>query len=208
MTTLRKLWHQFAILGLLIGLTAGAQAATLSLVPYNSTSDGLDLSVDIAVDDGLATFSFANESTGAAADAVLARVYFEIGLGDLGLSNGTVIGGSGTSFSTSFGGPAAPPGSNNIGWQGELTAFGAAAPGPQNGLNVGDELVISFAFDGTLEALLGALTDANGNARIGAHVLDCQGDDSCAVSVVPVPAALPLFFSALATMFVARRRAK
>lgn len=200
--------QRLAMLGLFFGLAGGAQAATISIAPYNSTAEGLELSVDVTVDSGQAFFSFSNDSTGDAADSVIARIYFEIGLGDLGLSSGSVVGGNGTSFSTSFGGPAAPPGANNVNWQGELTAFGADAPGPQNGVNVGDELIIAFAYDGTLQTLLDGLTDANGNARIGAHVLDCQNGNSCAgTTVVPIPAALPLFFGALVSMFAVRRRA-
>lgn len=183
-------------------------AASLNLFAFNSTADGLDLSMEVAVSDGLALFSFANNSTGDASGSSVARIYFESGLVDAGLSAGMVLDQSGTLFASSFPGPSAPPSGNIINWTGELDAFGAQAPGPVNGLNVGDALTIAFTYEGTLESLVGFLTDVDGNARVAAHILDCSDGNSCAATVVPVPAALPLLFSALAGLgFASRRKA-
>ncbi len=92
-------------------------------------------------------------------------------------------------------------------WAGEFFAIGATSPPPKHGIGVGDNLVVTFGYNSTLAALLTGLTDASGNARIAAHVLDCNGGNGCAAAtVVPVPAALPLLLSALAGLFVVQRR--
>lgn len=185
-----------------------AQAATLNLTAFNDDSvTGLDMSVDIAAGGGSATFTFANNSFGDAADSVLARIYFESGLAGLGLSNGAVTGGSGVKFVTGYPGPDNPPAGNNIGWAGNAVAFGAAASPSQNGLRVGDELILTFDYSGTLDALVAAVSDMSGTSRIAGHVLDCNNGDSCAaVAVVPVPAALPLLLGGLASLGFLRSR--
>lgn len=188
-----------AALAVTMGLSTAAHGYSIDLTAYNAVADGLSLTVDVTVDDGTASFTFANQSTGDSSRAVLARIYFEAGLADLGLSGGTVIGGAGTLFSAKYPGPESPPGGNNINWGGELAAFGASSPPPQNGVNVGETLLITFAYGGTLNDLVNGLLDPNGNARIAGHVLDCVNGNSCAAqTVVPVPAALPLLLSGLA----------
>jgi hypothetical protein len=62
-----------------------------------------------------------------------------------------------------------------VNWAGEFYAIGAGSPPPTNGLGVGDSLVMTFSYGGTLDALLAAITSESGDARIAAHVLDCDG---------------------------------
>jgi len=185
-----------------------ASAVSIAFRAYNAVPADLDLTVDVTVSNGQAFFEFANNSTGDSAGSSLARIYFEAGLTSFDLFNGTVMGGTGTHFMADFPGPNSPPGGNNVVWTGVLASFGAVAPPPHNGLGVGDSLLIVFDYAGTLDALVTALQDESGNARIAGHVLDCVGGDSCSVTtVVPVPAALPLMLSGLAGLgFLARRR--
>jgi hypothetical protein len=202
----RYLLPAVAVLALASG---SAQAVTVSFGAYNAAAPGLDLSVDVTVAGGIASFGFANDSFGDSAGAVVARLYFESGLGDLGFDDPSIAGGSGVSFSTSYPGPGSPPGGNTVDWSGEYFAIGAVSPPPVNGLGVGDSLVVTFSYAGTLDALLAALIDPSGDARIAAHVLDCHGGESCAAittTVVPAPAALALLFSALGALGLVRRR--
>ena len=184
-----------------------ASAVVVSFGAYNATAPGLDLSVDVTVDSGVASFAFSNNSSGDSADAVAARLYFETDLGGI-LSNPNVVGGSGVSFSTNYPGPASPPGGNTVDWGGEFYAIGAAAPPPQNGLGVGDSLLVTFDYAGSLDDLVAALTDQSGHARIAAHVLDCVNGNSCSAvtNPVPLPAAFPALLSALFLLIARRRR--
>lgn len=201
---MRRLHIVFALLAL--ALSTSAKAVVVPITAYNASAPGLDLSVDVTVDGGLASFAFDNSSTGDSADAVVARIYFETGLADL-LSDPTIVGGSGVSFSTDFPGPASPPGGNLVNWGGEFYAIGAVQPPPANGLGVGDSLLVTFAYAGTVDALVAALTDQDGNSRIAVHVLDCVNGQSCAaITTVPLPGAFPLMLSAFFGLFVARRR--
>jgi hypothetical protein len=190
-----------------LAFAGNAGAVVVPLTAYNADAPGLDLSVDVTVDGGVASFAFSNDSTGDSAAAVAARIYFETGLGALGLSNPTIVGGS-ANFSTDFSGPGSPPAGETIGWGGELYAIGAVEPPPQNGLGVGDSLLVTFDYAGTVDALVAALIDTSGNARIAIHVLDCVDGNSCAAvtTPVPLPAALPALLSALGLLIVRRRR--
>jgi len=189
-----------------IALSASANAVVVPIVAYNADAPGLDLSVDVTVDDGIASFAFSNDSTGEAADAVIARIYFETGLADL-LSDPTIAGGSGVSFGEDFGGPASPPGGNLVNWGGEFYAIGALPPPAHNGIDVGDSLLVTFAYAGTVDDLVAAITDADGNSRIAVHVLDCANGQSCAaITTVPLPAGFPLLLSGFFGLFLARRR--
>jgi uncharacterized protein (TIGR03382 family) len=187
---------------------ARAGAVVVSLSAFNADAPGLDLSVDVTVDGGVASFAFSNDSTGDSAAAVAARIYFESGLGALGLSNPTIVGGSGVSFSADYPGPGSPPAGNTINWSGEVAAIGAEEPPPQNGLGVGDSLLVTFDYAGTVDVLVAALIDSSGNARIAAHVLDCVDGESCSAvtTPVPLPAALPALLSALGLLIARRRR--
>jgi uncharacterized protein (TIGR03382 family) len=191
-----------------LAFAGNAGAVVVQLTAYNATASGLDLSVDVTVDGGVASFAFSNDSTGDSAAAVAARIYFETGLGAVGLSNPTIVGSSGVSFSTDYPGPGSPPAGNTVNWSGEVYAIGAAAPPPQNGLGVGDSLLVTFDYAGTVDALVAALIDTKGNARIAAHVLDCVNGESCSAvtAPIPLPAALPALLSALGLLIVRRRR--
>ena len=189
-----------------MAVATSANAVVVPLTVYNLDAPDLNLSVDVTVDNGLAYFEFSNDSTGDSAGSVVAQIYFESGLADL-LSNPSIAGGSGVSFSADDVSPGSPPGGQEIGWAGEFYAIGATPPPSQNGLGVGDSLTVTFDYAGTVDALVAALTDADGNSRIAVHVLDCVGENSCgAVSTIPVPAAFPLLAAALSGLFLVRRR--
>jgi hypothetical protein len=192
-----------------LGASLSASAISVQFSAYNANASDLDLSVDIRVEDGQALFTFVNDSLGSAANSSAARIYFELGAGSLGLSNASVVSGAGTDFSTDYPGPGAPPASNNIGWSGEFLAIGAGSPPSRNGLNPGETLTVIFAYDGSAQALVDAIVDPHGEARIAAHVLNCVGGNSCAAQAdmpVPVPAALPLLLSSLAGLGLIGRR--
>jgi hypothetical protein len=179
---------------------------SVPITAYNASAPDLNLSVDVTVDDGLASFAFSNDSTGDSAGAVVARIYFETGLADL-LSDPTIVGGSGVSFGTDYPGPQSPPGGNLVNWSGEFYAIGALPPPAHNGIDVGDSLLVTFAYGGTVDDLVAAITDADGNSRIAVHVLNCVNGSSCAaITTVPLPAGFPLLLSGFMGLFVARRR--
>lgn len=192
-----------------VSLAGTAGAVSIQFFAYNAAAPELSLSVDVLAENGLASFEFANNSSGDSAGATLARIYFESGFSTIGLSNGQVMGGVGTQFGASYPGPGSPPAGNNIGWAGEFAAFGAAASPSHNGVGVGDSLLIEFAYSGSLADLVAAITDPSGNARIAGHVLDCVGGNSCAATaqVVPLPAGLPLLLSGIAGLALLRKRA-
>ena len=189
-----------------MAVATSANAVVISLTAYNADAPDLSLNVDVTVDSGLAYFEFTNDSTGDSAGSVIGQIYFESGLADL-LSNPSILGGTGVSFSDDDVNPGSPPGGNLVGWAGEFYAAGAVPPPPANGVGVGDSLLISFDYAGNVDDLVAALTDADGNSRIAVHVLDCVGETSCsAVSTIPVPAAFPLLTAALSGLFLVRRR--
>jgi hypothetical protein len=192
-----------------LAFASQAGAVVVSIEAYNASAPDLSLSVDVTVDSGVASFAFSNNSTGDSADAVAARLYFETGLGAV-LSNPTIVGGSGVSFSTDYPGPGSPPAGETVDWGGEFYAIGAIAPPPENGLGVGDSLLVTFDYSGSIDDLIAALTDQSGNSRIAAHVLDCVNGSSCSAittSPVPVPATFPALLSALGLLIARRRRA-
>ena len=106
------------------------------------------------------------------------------------------------------------PGGQSIGWavshmKGATSyEIQARPPGPFNGLSGGESLQISWDLSGEYSAFIDDVK--YGDARFAAHVLDCEGSNSCsAVTVVPVPAALWLFSSGLLGLigFSRRKRA-
>ncbi len=105
MTSLKR-FFVLPVLTVLAVFYSTAQATSVSVAAHNATVPELDLNIYLTVERGLATFWFSNDSTG---DAVAARIYFEVGLGDLGFQDPVIVGGSGVSFGTSFPGQARFP---------------------------------------------------------------------------------------------------
>jgi len=184
---------------------------TLPFQVFENSGSGLVAKLEVMADGTNAWFKFINDSSlsGTASNSIIEDIYFENGLTSVGLSNAAL----GTASRSVKFSPARvsgnPPGKNHIPnnpWAGTMARFDADSPAPKKGIGPGEYLNIHFDYSGTEEALVTALTDLNGYSRIAMHVLDCVGYKSCTASVVPIPAAIWMFGSALLGLVVVTRR--
>jgi len=164
-------------------------------------------------------FTFANSGP----TGFITNIYFDTNIaGSLRLSSLSIPGGqTGVNYSIdSTPGNARPPGSNSgaFSWANGTTDFTAnpAAPGPTNGVNAGEQLVINGLLGAGVSYadLVASFGNPNTASRIGMHVQglgpNAQSEGMYAVpetAVVPVPGALPLMLGGLFGIgYLARRR--
>lgn len=191
-----------AILPGLAVMAAPAQAAkvTLPLTPFNVASWDFEGYVDFELVGTTLETTFRNESPQPPAldTNSIARIYFEGGT-NLFLSNPILTPGAGVDMAAGGNPPNLPAGGSLVpAFNTNDFRFTASSPPSQDGINPGEWLLISWTVvDGfDLDTYLaGVLGDG---PRIGAHVLNCVDGESCSALVTPVPAALPLFITALA----------
>lgn len=197
---------------LLVSFAGNAQAATLSFYCITGNLAGdcaigeAQLTVDVTdLGGGNVNFRFLN--AGPAASSI-SEVYFD---------DGTLLGVSTVTHNLGdpwTGGSAAPPnlpGGNSISPAFETTAGFLAGSNPSpvmNGVQAGERLDVVFALQGggSFADILDELT--TGELRIGMHVIGFAsgGSESFVNNVIPVPAAVWLFGSALALMGWMRRK--
>ncbi len=204
-----------------------------ALANGESLGSGFDITLEAAVTDFgsggdlFAAFRFTNPTssepgglTGSGSDARIHEIYFEGGL-DQFISDTIVY--RSDDFDTPFTAydgvrlrPAQPPGifpdwNNTYLWFDE----GSGATGVGNGeyFEVIFALADNVSFDTAflLDSILGNGPDLH--ARIAMHIGDCDGTNSCVIdtwpppSVIPLPAALPLYGTGLAVIsFVGWRK--
>lgn len=189
---------------------------------------GLDIDLSVSVAAGVATFTFANNSTGGAAGSDVHEIYFESGLDAFLTGPGTpnATGTAGAFLNTPVA-PGDPPAGNNLtpDWSSTFAGFDATGGAPRDPLSAGETWVVTFALDDastTAAQLIAAINNAGGTSRIAAHIGDCVGGNSCGALLdgvppgggaggpaVPIPGAAILFGSALAGiggLLSARRR--
>lgn len=188
---------------------SGAKAVEIPLAP--AFGGGLDITLDVTVAGGDATFLIENNSIGAAAGSSVAEVYFEGNLGNfLGTVDSTAFAGS-VNFIGGVGAvvnPAAPPGvspswGNTAANLASDTYAAWQHPGATaNGIGVGDTWSVTFnLLGGVSEAdLIAALITPNSFARVAMHIRECAPGKSCTLSTVPVPAAVWFMATGVVTL--------
>ena len=205
----RKLYIHFVIFSLIIGATTSTvQGYEYSFEVFTNNGDyadssALNIYVEVVEVEGLASFTFYNESD---ISSSVAGIYFDSG--DL-FTTATINNGPGTSFSQ----PASPldlPSGNNLlppFMTSNDLSFGSNPPPSTNGINPdSDEWVeITFAMteDTTFENVIADL-DSN-FLRIGLHVISFpDGSSEAATTSTPEPITLGLL--GLGILMIPRRR--
>jgi hypothetical protein len=222
---------RFLLCGVSLALLGGAQSVLAATVDFSCISTGVtgecavgeaQFSVNIQ-DLGNSQVQFNVLNTGAVGSSIR-EVYFDdgtlLGISYLVDKDDGVGGHSGVDFSAGAASPPDLPGGNTIDPPFSTTVgFLADTDSPQpnvNAINPGEWLGIVFDLQGggTFSDILVEL--ANGDLRIGLHAGDFDGYGGSASFVnnpfatVPVPAALPLFVSAVFGLGIgaARRQRK
>lgn len=182
---------------------AVSQAVVYPFEIFTATGYDVNLTVNVFNGEGVAKFTFYNDSVD---DCSIARIYFDDGT-LLGVDS--VVNGPGTNFASVFPGPGNMPSGEDIGFYADREfSIGGVAPPPEDGINnipAGEWATVTFDLGGgTLAQVLEELD--NGSLRIGLHVI-AFGDGSSQSAVnVPEPATMMLLgFGGLALL--RRRRA-
>lgn len=209
---MRRLMGGVALLALL-GSVGAAGAATIGYgnITNNTSFNGEQMST--VVEDGpgdTVTFQFFNN---VGDPSSIADIYFDDNLGLLGLPMFITDSGDGVAFSPNAS-PGELPGANEAVPDFETTLGLSADSDPPvqpNGINLASEwLIIALNLVGgaSFSDVLAAIGD--GNLRIGLHVQGITGGGSDSFvnnpPPVPIPAALPLFATAVAGLVLLGRR--
>ncbi len=196
-----------ALVALCAAAVSGASASTFvyDLSAYSNNSGntaGIDSRAALSATDTVLTISLTNNSS----QGVVTCFYLEMGSALNGLGAATINNGAGTSFSPGAN-PANPKGGiqHTAGgaWSGNFFSMSADSPSPQNGLNAGESMTITFAIleNGgfTLANLIAALN--SNEIRMAQHyqawldgesewlVSDTPGTNTPNVVLVPLPPA-------------------
>lgn len=195
--------------GLAMGALACAAGTALAGVRVDlyvfENSDGVDTStvdlwVDVIDQGSSIDFTFHNDST----TGVVTAVYCEVN--NL-IANGTILGSSGAVSFAPSATPHTPPGSifgYGGTWEGNLYSADADAPGPANGVGVGETLTVRFDLLGSFADVIDALRPNNADGfRIAQHA-QSFGPSSLWTVNTPAPGAACLL--GLAGALIARRR--
>ena len=165
-----------------------------------SDSNALDLYVDVTVGTSTVDFEFHNESL---VDSSIARIYFD----DISLlGDANIVNGPGCSFSM----PATPrdlPAWNTLDPPFEKGAgidFSSDPARPHNGINPGEWLSIIFEPVGGSEPEDITTALANGDLRVGIHIIALS--DGSSESAVNIPEPGTIILLSLGTMALLRKR--
>ncbi|MHC4461670.1 MAG: PEP-CTERM sorting domain-containing protein [Planctomycetota bacterium] len=169
-----------------------------------SFCDSGDLDLYVAVSKGEAgrvNFTFYNESL---IDSSIARIYFD---DDSVLDISAITEGAGTSFSQ-HATPRNLPSGNSLEPPFVATegfSFNSQPPRPQNGVNPGEWLRITFDINGnTFAAVINGLD--TGAIRIGTHIIALPDGSSESAIAIPEPVTIALL--GLGGLVLTRRRRK
>jgi len=202
----RELYIHFVIFSLLIGvMTSTAQGRDYFFEIFTDNGDyadsgDLNIYVKVVDVDGLAGFTFYNESS---ISSSVARIYFDAG--DI-FTTAAITCGPGTSFSR----PAAPldlPGGNNLlplFMASNDLSFGSDPPSSANGIDPDEWVEITFALaeEASFENVIADL-DSN-FLQIGLHVIAFPDGSSEAAASTPEPITVGLL--GLGVLMIPRRK--
>jgi hypothetical protein len=176
--------------------------------PPASPDAASNLRVDVDPSGANVAFKFYWDS---AAPGVIAQVFFDDGANTLLAMSCCTTSGADVVFASGGAPPDLPGGAGIVPPFDADFRDSAAAPAPGNGVNeLGDFVTILFSLEGanTFANAIAALN--SGALRIGLHVISLgagEGSDSFInLTPVPLPPALLLFGSAIAGLYLARRR--
>lgn len=198
-----------AVVGLFALAAQPASAATFGFMEIVDDDD-TDLSEQFFVDvedigGGDVKFTFRNVGP---LESTIAGIYFDDGCGCLDDLD-SIINGAGTNFAEDGAPPVLPEGAEldpdfEVDWRINATASPAI-----NGVDPGENVMVIFELDDSYMSLIDGLND--GSFRLGLHVIsqpDGTSDSFKNTPQVPVPASLPLLFTAMLGLgFLARRKA-
>lgn len=213
---LSRLFHRInlsisaAVLSLATVMPGEAAAITLNFTEYAGNFGiygGIDATLDVKVNNGQATFTFANNSD----DLAITRIYFAQGLGSL-LSGGKIVGADNAHHFGS--GTSSDPAGDLPAWSGSFAKFGALPDKPKilfgNGLSAGETLTIVFDTTATTSEIIEAILHDPGS-QIAARIIGQKGvqgcaNNTCGIVAAPIPAAVWLMGSAFAALGIVARR--
>ena len=198
-----------------LGLPIGAYADSFEFEQITNNS-GMNFAADFSLDVtelpmNRVKYQWNNKLVGNVGDGVIGQVYIQAAaIPIIDLTSATILPSAGVSFSS----PANPgdlPSGNTIGFSADYSA-GATPPPPFNGVNPGENLMISFDLlaGKTFADLIASITAGQGTSptneqRIGIHGISLGPNNDSESFIVPIPSTL-LFFGAGFAAFVGWRR--